>query len=466
MAIYHFSVKNISRGDGRSAVAAAAYRSGEKLLDERQGKEQDYTKKQGVEFSKIYTPDCFYADFTKDRQSLWNTVEQTEKRKDASLAREFEIAFPHELNRPQRQRMLDQLCNEIAERHGVIVDAAIHAPHTDSGSDERNYHAHILFTSRDVDFKTQHFAAKKNRDFNKENSKETVKYWRERFAQIVNHHLERAGHDARVDHQSYQEQGSDLEATQHEGSTVTQLRRMGIATEISTSNDAIKQRNAEKLQLPQLIEGLDNEIIATERLISKLQFEHMRENASKTRIEPSKNDAGRVVPDTQLEAPQRESDEHTEAKRSEIKGKRVAIAAFNAKIEALAKIVFEKDRKVKQDELNELLNEINKLKENIPMLFGRKQHQAHIDEKIKSYEQLQGEFREFLNRGVQQIHREKAHNYMKSEYPSDYSKMQSFIAEIKQCDLGDQAQLLEQQKQKQECQKLDKPRNREQSKGR
>ena len=122
MAIYHFSVKTISRSAGRSVVAAAAYRSGEKLQDDRYGKEQDYTKKTGVEFTNIYAPENTKKELL-DRQELWNAVEQVERRKDATLAREFEIAFPHEFNAEQRQDLLDELCQEIVEKHGVIVDA-------------------------------------------------------------------------------------------------------------------------------------------------------------------------------------------------------------------------------------------------------------------------------------------------------------------------------------------------------
>jgi len=271
MAIYHFSVKNISRAQGRSAVACAAYRSGEKLIDERQGKEQDYTKKTGVEFTKIYAPIGTNAELL-DRGQLWNAVEKTERRKDANLAREFEIALPQELNKAEREKLVDELCNKIVERHSVIVDAAIHAPHTDSGSDERNYHAHIMFTGRHIDLETGDFAAKKNRDFNKENSSETVQKWREDFADMTNAHLMRAGHlFSSVDHRSYAAQGLDKEATAHEGSAVTKLRRLGIDTEISLSNDAIKQRNAERHNLPKLIEGLEQEIIASERIIAKLE---------------------------------------------------------------------------------------------------------------------------------------------------------------------------------------------------
>ena len=112
MAIYHFSVKTISRSAGRSAVACSAYRSGEKLNCERYGLEQDYTKKTGVEYKKIYAPENAKKELL-DRQSLWNEVEKVENRKDSNLAREFEIAFLHEINAEQRQEMLDELCQKI-----------------------------------------------------------------------------------------------------------------------------------------------------------------------------------------------------------------------------------------------------------------------------------------------------------------------------------------------------------------
>ena len=265
MAIFHFSVKAISRSAGRSAVACSAYRSGEKLEDHYQGKIQDYTQKTGVESKKIYAPENTKKELL-DRQELWNAVEQVERRKDATLAREFEIAFPHEFNAEQRQNLLDELCQEIVEKHGVIVDACIHAPHTKSGSDERNFHAHIMFTSRQIDPQTGDFAKKKNRDFNKEQSSETVSHWREHFAELTNRHLEKHGFADRVDHRSYKDQGIDLEATQHEGPQVTQLRRQGIDTEISLSNDAIRERN----QFSQHIKGLDQEIQASERLLNNL----------------------------------------------------------------------------------------------------------------------------------------------------------------------------------------------------
>lgn len=261
MSIYHLSVKAISRGDGRSAVACAAYRSGEKLTCDYYDKTQDYTKKSGVEFTNIYAPPNTNPDLL-DRQTLWNTVEKVERRKDAVLAREFEIAFPHELNAEQRKHLLDELCQKLVEKYGVVVDAAIHAPHTESGSDARNYHAHIMFTTRAIN-ENGEFAAKKYRDFSRDEGTQTVCDWREDFADLCNKHLELAGFDERVDHRSYADQNKDyLEPTVHEGPAVTAMRRRGIDTEISINNDEIKVRNADAVQRhEQIIKGLDHEII-------------------------------------------------------------------------------------------------------------------------------------------------------------------------------------------------------------
>ena len=283
MAIYHFSVKAISRADGRSVVACAAYRSGQKLVCDYYGKEQDYTKKTGVEFTNIYAPENTKEKLL-DRQNLWNAVEKVERKKNALLAREFEIAFPSELNAQQRKKMLDELCQNLVKKHGVIVDAAIHAPHTDGGSDERNYHAHIMFTTRAIDPQNGEFSAKKYRDFSRDSGTKTVCHWRESFADLTNKHLEKAGYDVRVDHRSYKDRGIQLEATRHEGYEVTQLRRMGVETEISVSNDLIKQNNFERMQDPKLLKGLEQEIFASEKIVSSLKNERDELNIKMNKI--------------------------------------------------------------------------------------------------------------------------------------------------------------------------------------
>ena len=120
MAIYHLSVKNIGRSNGRSAVACSAYRAGEKLIDKTYGKEQDYTKKTGVDFKKIYAPENAKKELL-DRESLWNAVEKSETKKNgdlketARLAKEFEVAFPCEISKEQRELMLDDLCKRLVE---------------------------------------------------------------------------------------------------------------------------------------------------------------------------------------------------------------------------------------------------------------------------------------------------------------------------------------------------------------
>jgi len=295
MAIYHFSVKTISRGAGRSAVACSAYRSGEKLEDYYQGKTQDYTKKSGIESKKIYAPENTKLELL-ERQKLWNAVEQFERRKDATLAREFEIAFPYEFNAEQRQALLDELCLKIVEKHGVIVDACIHAPHTESGSDEKNFHAHIMFTSRQIDPQTGDFAKKKNRDFNKEQSSETVSHWRELFADLTNSHLEKHDFKVRVDHRSYQDQESSLKPTQHEGVAVTALRRQYennqekplweqnleiVMPKIALENDAIKALNTETIENEKIIKGLEQEILLSEMFIKDLISEEQIQKIEK-----------------------------------------------------------------------------------------------------------------------------------------------------------------------------------------
>ncbi len=279
MAIYHFSIKNIGRSNGQSAVASAAYRSGEKLVDSVYGKEQDYTKKTGIEYKNIYVPSHANENLL-DRQTLWNEVEKSELKKNgdlkttARLAKEFEIAFPHEVDADTRKRMLDELAQTLVKNHNVIVDAVIHAPHTKSGSDERNYHAHIMFTTRSIN--EQGELGKKAREFNDDGKNLTLAY-RELWANMVNQELEQIGTQERVSHLSYSDLKYDLEPTVHEGSKITQLRRQGIDTEISLKNDAIKARNAEKLEHEQIIKGLDQEIITTNSVITDLKRSQLNE---------------------------------------------------------------------------------------------------------------------------------------------------------------------------------------------
>ena len=151
MAIYHLSAKPVRRGAGRSATAAAAYRAGAEIADERTGLTFDYTRKQGVEHSEIILPTATARqdiNWPRDRAALWNAAELAEHRKDSRVAREYELALPAELNPKQRVALVQHFAQDIADRHGNAVDIAIHAPHRDG--DKRNQHAHLLATTRQV----------------------------------------------------------------------------------------------------------------------------------------------------------------------------------------------------------------------------------------------------------------------------------------------------------------------------
>ena len=148
LAIYHCSMKPIARASGRSAVASAAYRAGQCLTNERDGLTHDFTRRDGVEHSEIVLPEGVSAEWALDRSALWNAAELAEKRKDARVAREFEIALPHELSQDERLEAARAFARDLADRYGAAVDFAIHAPH--QPSDVRNHHAHVMMTTRKV----------------------------------------------------------------------------------------------------------------------------------------------------------------------------------------------------------------------------------------------------------------------------------------------------------------------------
>src|SRR3546814_247306 len=145
MASFHLAVKAIGRSAGRSATAAAAYRAGVEITDERTGLVHDYTRKQGVEHSELMLP-TDAPEWAADRERLWNAAELAETRKNATVAREYEIALPVELSADERRELALGLAREISERHGVAVDVSIHAPGREGA--QRNHHAHLLTTTR------------------------------------------------------------------------------------------------------------------------------------------------------------------------------------------------------------------------------------------------------------------------------------------------------------------------------
>ena len=218
MAIYHLSVKTVSRSAGRSATAAAAYRSGVEITDMRTGEVHSYFRKGGVESADIVLPDGA-PDWASNRAELWNAAEQSETRKNSTVAREFEIALPSELSADERKRLAIDFAREIVERHGCAADVAIHAP--GKGGDSRNHHAHILCSTRRL---TPDGFGEKTRELDERKTGQ-VEYWRERFAGMQNERLRDAGVEARVDHRTLEAQGIDREPTRHLGPAATGYER-------------------------------------------------------------------------------------------------------------------------------------------------------------------------------------------------------------------------------------------------
>jgi Ti-type conjugative transfer relaxase TraA len=238
MAIYHFSAKVISRSQGSSAVASAAYRSAERLHDQRLDRDHDFTNKAGVVHSEVMLPDGA-PERLGDRSALWNEVEATELRKDAQLSREVEFALPRELNQQQGIELArDFVQTEFVDR-GMCADLNLH---WDMGADGfAKPHAHVMLTMREVS--GDGFGAKV-RDWNKT---ELVQEWRERWAGHVNERLASLDIDVRIDHRSLEAQGINLEPQNKIGPAASRMIERGLEVERIDDHADIARRNGEKI---------------------------------------------------------------------------------------------------------------------------------------------------------------------------------------------------------------------------
>lgn len=237
MALYRFSAEIIGRGKGYSATAAAAYRAGERIEDERTGVVYDYRRRQGVLHTEILAPENAPA-WARDRTQLWNAVEQAERRRDAQLSRQLILALPHELTDAQRQELVRDFVQREFVNWGMVADIALHAP--DREGDARNHHAHVMLTMRRIEGDG---FGNKERGWNDEG---TLRGWRYQWAQFQNRALERAGYNSRVDHRSYADQDIDREPTQHLGKWAHRMEKAGKASRIGEQNRQVQARNAER----------------------------------------------------------------------------------------------------------------------------------------------------------------------------------------------------------------------------
>ena len=310
MAIFHWSMKIVRRSMGKSAVAAAAYRSGTKLVNEWDGVTHDYTAKKNVAYSEIMLPSHAPPAF-QDRSILWNSVEQIEKSKDSQLARDLEISLPIELSKSEQIELARAYIRDTFVSAGMCADFSFH-------DKEGNPHIHILLTVRplkengewdakcrkvyDLDEQGQRIPdGKGGRKNHREdtvdwNSREKVEAWRAAWAEYANRALEAAGRPERIDHRSYKRQGVDQIPTIHMGVAAVQMERRGIRTEkgdvnrqIAADNKLLKEIKARITRLYNWSKELDEKLGHTELDGSQLLQAHMEQNSdAKTRYAKTK----------------------------------------------------------------------------------------------------------------------------------------------------------------------------------
>lgn len=289
MAIFIASTKSISRGKGQSAVASASYRAGEKLEDKRCGKVHDYSKRYGVMSADIILPSSLKnIGATIERVELWNKAEQAENRKDARVAREWLVNLPYELSEKERKELAHRFSQKLADRYGVIADCAIHKPtdkEIERGADPRNFHAHIMLTTRQVelnenneiiltDKSTAELSDKKRRELGLERMSHEVKQVRQLWESVANEKLAEHGLDL-IDSSSYKSQGIDIEPQLKMGSVATKLERRKYAEELKKAKAAKEKGESYEIdKSPATKLGVINEIInERNELIFNLEIE-------------------------------------------------------------------------------------------------------------------------------------------------------------------------------------------------
>ena len=276
IALFHFHVTQIKRSAGQSAVAAAAYRSGEKLHSEYYGEDSDYTRKGGVICSEILLPPQAPPSFS-DRETLWNAVEKVERGKRAQLAYSFDIALQNEFSMQENIELARHFLLEQCVSRGMVADYAIHQPDKKDGGIQ-NPHFHVMCPIRPIEPDGK-WGNKQRREYVLDEQgerirdeagnyvfnavpttdwgkPETLEFWREQWAQLCNTRFAEKGLDCRIDHRSYERQGVEQIPTQHEGPTVRAMEAKGICTDKGDLNRWVRSANAKLNNIRQIISKL------------------------------------------------------------------------------------------------------------------------------------------------------------------------------------------------------------------
>lgn len=391
MASFHSNTSTVSRGSGGSSCAKGAYISGSCITDERTGEVHDYTKKQGIEHTEILLPnniqDKVLAQTEEDKlkhkeeikelkdsltpSQLWNKAEQAENRKDARVAREWVIALPHELNLEQRKELAKELGQDITDRYQVATQISIHEP--SKHGDDRNYHVHILSTTRKIDNNLNltvkadiELSNKKCLSLGIKTTDEQIKSVREIISTKINQHLEKAQINERVTHLSYKTQGLDRVPTKHMGKSATQLERKGIQTEIGDYNRSAILFNELKNTLETIYNHKPQHTLTNMLEPSKNQYKIELTATEQAKIYLQKRAEDRIKPSTAKESPQKPiTDDRKNQLLKEILSKRSYQQIIDGRKEALQP---ENQKQTKQE---------NKLEQQKP------QEKIHQNAKVK-----------------------------------------------------------------------------------
>lgn len=265
MAIYHLHMKSIARSAGRSATAAAAYRAGERIRDERTGVLHNHSRRKDVKHAEILLPSRLSipeGHWARDRSALWNAAEAAEHRRDSRVAREVEVTLPVELSATQRLALARTFAQELADRHNVAIDLTIHEPRPDG--DARNHHAHLLATSREL-LETG-FGGKAGFDLPYSEQikrglgqgREELLLVRERWATLTNEAFRSAGVDERIDHRSLKAMGVNREPKPRIPYFAYKLERRGMRSEVAQHiRENYQKRVAARAALGQATDPVD-----------------------------------------------------------------------------------------------------------------------------------------------------------------------------------------------------------------
>ena len=361
MAIYHCCVKIIGRSSGRSSVAAAAYRAGQKMTNERDGITHDYTRKIGVAHSEIMLPSHAPSEYN-DRAQLWNAVEKIERRLDSQTAREVEVALPIEFSLDDNIQLVRNYIADNFTDKGMCADYSIH-------DNANNPHAHILLTMRDV---SPSGFENKNRDWNNKN---LLEQWRENWANECNRALVEMGVQSRIDHRSLEAQGVERMPTIH----------VGRSSVRKAHNERIIQFNEQ--YTPQNVSLFMNELNEGYTIVKKHLNELSRSDREITRIQDNIKTISKRTDDLRV---QYHELQQAKAKRNSM-GRFQSKREINARIENIESAYkhscdyFQRSFKVSP---NEARNEIMRLeREYRQMLYTHNNSDiSHYQEKMRNFE--------------------------------------------------------------------------------